>query len=135
RRLIDRQLLTSHMGDAGYMQPSEERVQQDVAKLRAQVPGGNDDAAWGRMLASYGLSEGALKQHLRQEVQVMNFIEVRLRPDVHVPDEEVEAYYRDQLIPDLQKTGSKVVPLAEVKDRIRELLTEQHVDEVLDTWL
>jgi hypothetical protein len=135
RRLIDRQLLTSQMGEAGYMQPSDELVQQDVAKLRAQVSGGNDDTAWQRMLAGYGLSEAALKKHLRHEVQVMNFIEVRLRPDVHVPDEEIEAYYHDQLVPDLQKNGSKIVPLAEIKDRVRELLTEQHIDEVLDAWL
>ena len=135
RRLIDRELLSSQMGDAAYMQPSEERVQQDVAKLRAQFSGGNDDAAWQRLLASYALSESALKKHLRHEVLVMNFIEVRLRPDVHVPDEEIEAYYRDQLLPDLQKNGGKVVPLAEVKDRIQELLTEQHIDEVLDAWL
>ena len=37
----------------------------------------------------------------------MNFIEVRLRPNVHVQDEEVEAYYQDQLLPDLQKNGGK----------------------------
>ena len=38
QHLIDRQLLKSQMGDASYMQPSEEQLQQDVAKLRAQVP-------------------------------------------------------------------------------------------------
>jgi hypothetical protein len=134
-RLIDRQLLTSQMGDAGYMQPSEERLQQDLTKLRAQLPDGKDDAAWQRLLASYGLSESAVKQHLRHEVQVMNFIEVRLRPNVHVNEDEVAAYYREQLVPDLQKTGGKILPIEEVKDRIHELLTEQRIDEVLEAWM
>ena len=31
----------------------------------------------------------------------MNFVEVRLRPNVHVQDDEVEAYYQNQLLPDL----------------------------------
>ncbi|HTV65047.1 MAG TPA: SurA N-terminal domain-containing protein [Bryocella sp.] len=135
QRLIDRQLLSAQMGDANYMRPSEEKLQQDVAKLRAQVPNGNDDEAWRRLLASYGLNEASLKQHLATEVQVMDFIEVRLRPSVHINADEIEAYYKNQLIPDLKQNGGKVVPLDEVKPRIQELLTEQHIDELLDAWL
>ena len=135
QRLIDRQLLKAQMGDASYMQPSDDKLQQDIAKLRAQVPNGNDDAAWQRLLASYGLTEDIVKQHLRTEVQVMNFVEVRLRPNVHIEADEVEAYYTKQLLPDLQSNGEKPIPLDEVGSKIRELLTEQHMDELLDAWL
>ncbi len=135
RRFIDRQLLKAQMGNENYLQPSEPRLQQDIAKLRAQVPNGNDDSAWRRLLAGYGLNEEILKQHLRTEVQVMNFIEVRLRPNVHIDQEEIETYYNDRLLPDLQANGEKPVPLEEVAPRIRELLTEQHIDELLDIWL
>jgi parvulin-like peptidyl-prolyl isomerase len=135
RRFIDRQLLQAQMGNENYLQPSEQRLQQDIAKLRAQVPNGNDDAAWRRLLAGYGLSEEILKQHLRTEVQVMNFIEVRLRPNVHIEQEEIETYYNDRLLPDLRANGQKPIPLEEVAPRIRELLTEQHIDKLLDIWL
>lgn len=135
QHLIDRQLLRAQMGDVSYMQPSEEQLQQDVTKLRAQVPGGRDDAAWQHLLASYGLSEEILKDHLRAEVQVMNFVEVRLRPNVHIDPEDVESYYKNRLLPDLQQNGGKAIPLDEVDSRIRELLTEQHIDELLDAWL
>ena len=47
------------------MQPSEDELHQDIAKLRAQVPNGNDDAGWHKLLASYGLNEAIVKQHLR----------------------------------------------------------------------
>jgi parvulin-like peptidyl-prolyl isomerase len=135
QHLIDRQLLKAQMGDASYMQPSQESLQQDVAKLRAQVPNGNDDAAWRRLLASYGLNEDIVKEHLRTEVQVMNFVEVRLRPNVHIEQDEVESYYKNRLVPDLESNGGKPIPLDEVGSRIRELLTEQHIDELLDAWL
>ncbi|HLI62539.1 MAG TPA: SurA N-terminal domain-containing protein [Terriglobales bacterium] len=135
RRLIDRQLLKAQMGDENYLRPSEQALQQDVAKLRAQLPNGNDDTAWHRVLAGYGLTEEILKQHLRTEVQVMNFIEVRLRPNVHIDQDEVEAYYKDTLLPDLQANGGQPIPLDEVAPRIRELLTEQRIDELLDAWL
>jgi SurA N-terminal domain len=135
QRLIDRQLLKAQMGDASYLDPSEEALQQDVAKLRAQVPNGSEDDSWRQLLATYRLTEEILKEHVRAEFQVMNFVEVRLRPNVHVQDEEVEAYYKNQLLPDLQKNGGKPISLEEVQPRIRELLTQQRMDELLDAWL
>ena len=135
QRLIDRELLNSQMGDANYMRPAGDALDQDVAKLRAQVPNGQDDAVWRKLLASYGLTEESLRQHLGDEVQVMNFIEVRLRPNVHINEDEVESYYKNQLIPDLQQNGGKTVALNEVKPRIQELLTQQRIDELLDAWL
>jgi SurA-like N-terminal domain len=135
QRLIDRQLLKAQMLDTHAMQPSNEELQNDLAKLRSQVPEGKDDKTWQKLLASYGLSDELLKAHLRTEVQVMNFVEVRLRPNVHVQPEEIEGYYRRQLLPDLEKTSSKMISFADVEPRIRELLTQQHMDELLDTWL
>jgi len=135
QHLIDRQLLIAQMGNANAMEPSDASLQQDLAKLRAQLPKGNNEPDWQRLLARYGLTEDMVKQHLRDQFQVMNFIEVRLRPNVHVNDDEVAAYYHNQLIPDLQKNSGTVVPLDEVKSRIHELLTQQHIDELLDAWL
>jgi peptidyl-prolyl cis-trans isomerase SurA len=135
QHLIDRQLLKAQMGDTAYMQPKEDALEQDIAKVRAQVPNGKDDAAWQKVLASYGLTEDEMKEHLKVEFQTMNFIEVRLRPNVHIPEEDVEAYYHETLIPDLQKNGGSVVALTDVAPRIRELLTQQRMDEMLDVWL
>jgi SurA-like protein len=135
QRLIDRYLLKAQMGNTQSMQPSEDDLQSDVAKIRSQLSNGKDDSGWQKLLASYGLTEELLKEHLRAEVQVMNFVEVRLRPNVHVQPEEVEAYYRNQLLPDLEKAGGKMVSFEDVGPRIRELLTQQHMDELLDTWL
>ena len=135
QHLIDRQLLKAQMGDAAYMQPKEDALEQDIAKMRAQLPNGKDDAAWHKLLASYGLSEEEMKEHLKVEFQTMNFIEVRLRPNVHIAEEDVEAYYHETLIPDLQRNGGSVVALTDVAPRIRELLTQQRMDEMLDVWL
>jgi len=135
QRLIDRQLLKVQMLDTHSMQPSDEELQKDLAKLRSQVPEGKGDESWQKLLASYSLSDELLKTHLRTEVQVMNFVEVRLRPNVHVQPEEIEAYYNRQLLPDLEKTGGKMISFADVEPRIRELLTQQRMDDLLDVWL
>ncbi len=136
QRLIDRQLLEAQMGDAYPLQPSEDELKNTVMKLRAQLPDGNSDQSWQKLLARYNLTEELLKEHLRVEAEVMNFVEVRLRPNVHVQPEEIEGYYQRQLLPELEKAGGgKVVSFEKVEPRIRELLAQQHMDELLEAWL
>ena len=134
-RLIDRQLLESQMSDASRFAPSRDEVRVSLARLREQIPSAKDNQAWQKMLSSYALKERDIEAGLRSETQMMNFIEVRLRPSVHVQPEEVEAYYRAQVLPDMEKLGVKVVTLQELEPRIREVLVQQHIDQLLDTWL
>jgi uncharacterized protein HemY len=48
----------------------------------------------------------------------------------------VEAYYRDTLLPQLHKSGvTKDPPLTDVQRQIREILTQQRMDQMLSTWL
>jgi peptidyl-prolyl cis-trans isomerase SurA len=135
QRLIDRQLLLIQMNDTNYLAPSRDEVRDEIGKIRKQIPSAAGDQGWQDLLTSYALSERDLEANLRAEKQMMNFVEVRLRPNVHVQPEEVEAYYRKQVLPDLEKAGVKVVALQEVEPKIRELLVQQHMDELLDAWL
>jgi hypothetical protein len=135
QRLIDRQLIEAQMGDPRSVQPSEEELREDLAKLQAQVAGGKNEPSWQKVLAGYELTEPVMIDHLRTEVQVMNFIDVRLRPNVRIQPDEIEAYYENQVLPDLQKVGAKVVSLNEAEPKIRELLTQQHMDQLLEVWL
>jgi hypothetical protein len=135
QRIIDRQLLEAQMGNETFLQPSDDDLEKDIAKLRAQLPEAADNQSWQKVLAGYGLTQDSLKAHLRAEVRVMNFVEVRLRPHVHVQREEVESYYQNQLLPDLQNNSRTAVTLNEVEPRIRELLVQRRMDELLDQWL
>ncbi len=135
QRLIDRRLLQLQMSDRNSFAPSREELRSNLSRLRAQIPAAKDDAGWRAVLVSYGFTERQIEDQLRAEMQMMNFVEVRLRPSVHVESEEVEAYYRTQLLPDLQNLGRQEMTLQEVSPRIRELLVQQHIDEMLDAWL
>ena len=101
QRLIDRQLLNAQMADSRGLRPSDEAARADLAKLRQKFPGATDDARWKSLLASYGLTEAVIVAHLKDEVQVMNYIDVQLRPSVHIQDSEVQAYYHTRLVPDV----------------------------------
>jgi peptidyl-prolyl cis-trans isomerase SurA len=135
QRLIDRRVLEIQMTDPNYLAPSREEIRADIAKLRAQIPEAGSERGWQKLIAAYGFSQREIEANVRREMQMMNFIEVRLRPNVHVQPEEVEAYYRSQVLPDMEKAGVKIVTLQEVGPKIRELLVQQRMDELLEAWL
>ena len=135
QRLIDRELLAAQMEGQTALRPAQTEVTADIAKLRQNLGVADDDAKWQALEKSYGLTEAAIATHLENEVQVMNFIDVQLRPNVRIQDAEVQAYYQSRVVPDLKQTGAKMVPLEQVASNIRELLVQQHMDEVLDAWL
>ncbi len=135
QRLIDRRLLEAQMNDRITFSPSRDELRSNLANLRAQIPAAKDEAGWQQVLMSYGFTERQFEDQLRAEMQMMNFIEVRLRSSVHVQPEEIEAYYRAKLLPELEKAGGQPVTLPEVSSKIRELLVQQHMDELLDAWL
>ena len=134
QRLIDRQLLAAQMEGQTALRPAQPEITADFAKLREKFSAASD-AQWEALMKSYGLTEGGLAAHLTDEVQVMNFIDVQLRPGVHIQDTEVQSYYQARLVPDLKDNGAKIVPLDEVAPNIRELLVQQHMDQALDAWM
>lgn len=135
QRLIDRQLLTAQMPESSALRPSDHEVQDDISKLRAQLPGAHDDVTWQALIALYGLTEPMIAAHLKDEVRVMNFIDLQLRPNIHIQDAEVRAYYGEHFDAESSSKGTQGVALTDVAPKIHELLVQQHMDELLDAWL
>jgi len=123
------------MKSADFRHATDEEVAAHVAEARRQSPQAASAEAWQALLAQYHLTEKSLFEHVRQQIDVMRLVDVRLRPAVQIDSKSIEAYYRDQFVPKLKKSGADQVPLAEVSNKIRELLTEQKVSEMLVSWL
>jgi len=58
-----------------------------------------------------------------------------LRPSIQIDQHAVETYYHDQLLPEMKKAGSRATPLPEVFGRIKDLLAEKKMNELLSGWL
>jgi peptidyl-prolyl cis-trans isomerase SurA len=134
-RLIDQELLRDQMKSADFIHATETEVSARLADARKQYPQAASTAAWQSLLAQYHLNEKDLLAHLREQIDVMRLVDARLRPAVQIDSKSIEAYYRDQFVPKLKQSGASEVPLAEVSARIRELLTEEKVSEMLVSWL
>jgi hypothetical protein len=134
-RLIDQELLRGQMKSADFRHATDTEVAARVADARKQSPKASSPDAWQSLLAQYHLTEKDVFEHVRQQIDVMRLVDARLRPAVQIDSKSIEAYYRDQFVPKLKKSGASEVPLAEVSNKIRELLTEQKVSEMLVSWL
>jgi hypothetical protein len=134
-RLIDQELLRGQLKSTDFKHASEEEAAARVSDARKQYAQAVTEAGWQSVLDQYHLREKDLLSHVQQQLDLMRLVDARLRPTVQIDSKTIEAYYRDKFVPQLRQAGSGEVALADVSGRIRELLTEQKVSELLVSWL
>ncbi len=134
-RLVDQQLLRAQMGDENIAAAEDSDVSKDVEKIRSAYPEAKSDAGWQKLLAAYGIDETYVRQKVARQLQVMRFVELRLRPEARVPREDVEDYYKETLVPAVRSRGAKEASLAATYSQIEEILRQQRLDELLTSWL
>jgi hypothetical protein len=133
--LIDQELLREQLKDSDVLHPSSEDVAQRVVEIRKQYPEAETELGWRRLLDSHRLSEEYLKNRVAAELDLMRLVDARLRPSVTVDSKSIERYYREELLPQLRQSGGQNVPLAAVTAKIKELLTQKKISQLLTAWL
>lgn len=73
-RLIDQKVIRKAMQMGLYPEPAPEEAEPLLTQIRQRYA---NDAAYRRALASYGLNEATLKQHLLWQIAVLRFISLR----------------------------------------------------------
>jgi hypothetical protein len=134
-RLIDQELLREQMRSSGFPHANSEEVEKRIQEIRKQYAGAESDAGWQAALARYGLTENDLRKRVTLQVDLMGLVDARLRPSVVIDSKSIESYYNQELLPQLQNSGAQQAPLAEVTPKIKELLTQQKMNEMLVAWL
>jgi hypothetical protein len=132
-RLIDQELLREQVRPS--QPPPAEQVAARVAEVRKLHSECTTEDQWQATLQRYGLTRGSLAKRLGDEIQLMNLVQDRLRPSIQIDQQAVESYYHDRLLPELKRAGNRATPLTEVFGRIKDLLAEQKMNELLSGWL
>lgn len=137
-RLVDQQLMREQIEYVRFDPLTPEQLAAQVAAVRSQIPGAKDAQQWRAMLAKFLLSEEEFEGRVAAQVEVMRFVDMRFRPSVHVENEQVEMYYKESLVPQLLKAGTTQEALPQLKDvetKIRGILSEEKLNEMLRMWL
>jgi len=136
RALIEQQI---RQEDMAAIQAPQEEVDARLGEIRKELPACvhencATDAGWAAFLDSRGLTPRRVESYVRYRLEILNFIEQRFRQGIQITPQQIEAYYRDTLLPQYA-AGEKAPPLAQVAPRIREILLEQQLNAMFDNWL
>jgi transposase InsO family protein len=132
-RIVAQLLVIREMELSHYVKPESVDVDQYLDQVRKSFGSGSE---YQQALHRYQITEPVLKQHLANELAVLDFIEVRFRPNLDVPDSEIESFYNREIAswrmdhPDVPPPNFDAA-----RPAILKTLTEEHTDQILDTWL
>lgn len=128
-RLTDRELLREQEDAAETVLISAAEIDKQLEAMKTDVA---REATWGEALAEYQLTEANIRNHMALELAELRFIDARLRPSIQVDPEEIAAYYRNHLS---SSAGGQPIHLQEATPKIHELLTQEKMNQALNSWL
>jgi peptidyl-prolyl cis-trans isomerase SurA len=140
RQIMNRTLLLDQMQEQELTPPpSDAEVDDQIALLRKHIPACGQscetEEGWQRFLKAQGLTEAEFRTRWQQRLAILDFVRVRFRTGIRITKPEIETYYKEQLVPEFAARKLKPPPLAQVSDRIEEVLLEQHVNVLLEDYL
>jgi hypothetical protein len=136
RALIQQQI---RQEDEQAAEPSQAEVDARLTEIRKELPACvrvncASDEGWKAFLAAHGLLPERVETYLRFRLQILRFIEQRFRQGIRIAPEEIETYYRKELLPQYADAAT-IPPLDKVAPRIEEILLERQVNVLFDDWL
>ncbi len=139
-RLINRDLILQQAKLQTEISVSDDKVDKQIDALRKTLPaceqfGCVTDAGWDRFLASHGFDRAEFRDRWRQRMEVLAFINVRFGVGTTVSGAQVREFYQNTMLPQYAKAHAKPAPLASVEGRIRDILQQQQVSNLLRDWL
>jgi hypothetical protein len=132
-RIIDQELLREQMPPADLKPVNAGEVENQIGLLKAQYEREHEGQSWSASLDGYGISEAEIRTHVEVELNQLRIIDLRLRPSVQVDESAVQAYYRKKIAS--QSAGKPAMTLAEAEPKIREILVQEQMNQLLDSWL
>jgi hypothetical protein len=124
QRLIDEKLVEHEMTVGHYPGMPDDRKPALLAAYEKDGGAAKLDAD----LKQRGLTRDDLLNDLARQQNLLTFLNLRFRPAVQVPEQEVQKYYREHF-------AHANVPLNEVRSAIEQKLTDARADTELDQWL
>lgn len=139
-RLINRTLILQQAKLQSEISVSEADVDRQITQLRKTLPGCKEagcttDAAWSRFLALHGFTAAEFHERWLERMEVLAFIDARFGAGTSVSGAQVREFYQNTMLPQYAKAHVKPATLAAVEPRIREVLQQQQVSNLLRDWL
>ncbi len=134
-RIIDQELLREQIHTPEIKPAGSDDIDKQIEGVKKDYVGNHNAASWSAALSSYSLTEAGIRNHIAFELNQLRLVEIRLRPSVQIDAGAIESYYKEQLLPQLIRSGGAQISLAQAAPKIRELLVQQQINQLLTSWL
>jgi|SRR6185312_1949410 len=134
-RLIDQELLREQIPPQETPAVSDNDVSRRLAEIRKFYDKTGNSQAWAKTLAQYQVTVPQIKDKIVLQMQLMWLVNSHLRGEVQIDQKSIESYYNQDLLPQLDQSGAKQIPLAKATPQIKEILTQRKMNELLIAWL
>ena len=130
--LLEQWIVQTEAAASHFPDPAQSEVDRELARLTAQFA---SPEAYSAKLRELGLSTVGVRQLLERQIYVERYLDYKFRPTVQIESGVVDAYYQNELLPELAKKNQPAPRKAEVAEQIRELLVQRGVSELAAKWL
>src|SRR5256885_14475925 len=132
-RLIDQEILREQMRLADPKPAGADAIKKQIDDLKNEQLGDHPGQSWETTLSRYQLTDKTLERHVAAELEQFQLVDLRFRPTIQVSAAEVEKYYREQIVPKLP--ASDPLSLNDAAPKIREILVQEKINQLLNAWL
>ena len=139
-RLVNRELILQQAKLQTDQNITDADVDKEIDGLRKTLPACkridcSTDAGWDHYLASEGFTPAEFHFRWQQRMQVLAFIQERFGAGTTVSESQVREFYQTTMLPQYAKAHTKPAPLSAVEPRIKEVLQQQQISNLLRDWL
>ncbi|MGH9709744.1 MAG: hypothetical protein ACRD37_04280 [Candidatus Acidiferrales bacterium] len=132
QELVDQWIVRTEAATTKFPHPTMSEVAEEFQALVRRFKSPQEFQA---RLAQAGLTQEAVRQVLERQIYYVRFLDYKFHAAAQVTSVEIEAYYQKELAPQLEKKGLSVPPLNQVEAQIRQLLTQEGINQKAAQWL
>lgn len=130
--LIEQWMIQTEAAAARFPDPAQSEVDRELARLTARFAGAD---AYESRLRELGLSAAQARRLLARQIQIERYLDYKFRPATQIESAAIEAYFQNELLPELAKKNQPAPQRAAVEEQIRELLVQRGISELAAKWL
>ena len=132
QELMEQWMVETEATASHFPQPAQSEVDRELARLKESFASPDKYAA---RLNELGLSDAEVSRLLSRQIYVERYVDYKFRPSVQIEPSEIDAYYKNELLPQLAKNNQPAPNRNAVEEQIREVLTQRKISDLTAKWL
>jgi hypothetical protein len=130
--LVDQWIVETDAVATKFPHPTADDVTLEYQTLLKQFP---SPEQFQTRLSQIGLTQDQVRQIIERQLYYVRFLDYKFHAATQVTGGQIEEYYHQQFVPQLQQRSLSIPPLGQVEAHIRQLLTQEQINEKAAEWL